>query len=428
MKSKSPSVCLSLGPLLFGLAFADGCRPSRTVRLAEGGPPGDPDVSGQTLDGGQGGAVDGSSVDRGGGAQWDGAAGGVDGGGAVDASIEPACGDPGTVCCAGSGCSGGGCCVSGICVAPGATCPGAGGGGVCASGVCGSCGGAGLRCCGADPGVCTAPGTLCSAGICVPCGFPGVACCAGDSCLSSCCCADLCVTEGSPCGTTGGACVAGLCSGCADAGCASGSQDAGSELDVPLGGQTGSGGVLGTGGTTGTGGAGMCGDAWSVADDGFVTMPAVGGECWHGYAYTGADNLSSAAPASFDACGGGCVLSVAGMVEEGSTAYAYLGLRLNESVDRVTKGSVTPQGSKLVLNLTLTGPEMYVFLESETTRWCAPLNAGEVTIPYAEFNTSCWDNSGSTYAKQPIKSVLLEVPGNVGAQSYSITLQSMQEL
>jgi hypothetical protein len=47
-------------------------------------------------------------------------------------------------------------------------------------------------------------------------------------------------------------------------------------------------------------------------------------------------------------------------------------------------------------------------------RWCAVLKtfAEPVLIPWESFNTACWNNSGSFYAKQPLRDVVVSVSGN----------------
>jgi hypothetical protein len=177
-------------------------------------------------------------------------AGGEGQGGAGGSTL--ACGEPGTQCCDGNTCNGGGCCVTGICMAVGGSCVGLGGG-TCNAGACGTCGGPGLPCCGSNPssgsctapdtkcnagtcakcgemgspccasasggtGVCKGPSSLCSNNLCIACGTPGSACCPGNACNSpGCCYNNVCVGESTTCGTSGGACQAGRCSGCGSA-------------------------------------------------------------------------------------------------------------------------------------------------------------------------------------------------------------------
>jgi fibro-slime domain-containing protein len=234
-RSRFGVLCISL---LAGIAiaFAPGCGgTSAGIGLTEAGAP--------IGNGGEapfgGGGIFGAG----------GAGPGVGGSPASDAGTVPICGEPGTQCCGANTCNHGGCCVSGICLTAGGSCVGLGGG-ICSNGTCGTCGGPGFPCCGTNPtaGSCTAPGTICSAGICVSCGDIGLACCAGASggsgscnganvicnnnaCVacgatggpccpgnlcqgSGCCYNNACVGQSLACGTSGGTCQAGRCSGC----------------------------------------------------------------------------------------------------------------------------------------------------------------------------------------------------------------------
>jgi hypothetical protein len=60
-------------------------------------------------------------------------------------------------------------------------------------------------------------------------------------------------------------------------------------------------------------------------------------------------------------------------------------------------------------------------------RWCATITAFDqaVLIPWAAFNTACWDHSGSTYAGQPIQNVDVLVPGATVAGAYSFCVNSI---
>ncbi len=218
--------------------------------LGEAGPPGDdggglpPGQGGSTFPG-AGGVVAGTGGQVG---PLGGAGGQATGAGG---STVIACGEPGTPCCGNTGCNNGGCCVSGICMAAGGTCVNLGGG-VCNAGSCGTCGAAGQLCCTSSTGagVCTAVETRCGAGgictkcgdpggaccpgptggtgtckgasicsndLCIACGTPGTACCPGNQCASGCCYSNTCLGEGTACGSNGGTCQAGRCSGCGSA-------------------------------------------------------------------------------------------------------------------------------------------------------------------------------------------------------------------
>ena len=46
-----------------------------------------------------------------------------------------------------------------------------------------------------------------------------------------------------------------------------------------------------------------------------------------------------------------------------------------------------------------------------TTSWCAAVTTSPATIPYSGFTQACYTPGGAVYAKQPIVSVQLSVPG-----------------
>jgi hypothetical protein len=103
--------------------------------------------------------------------------------------------------------------------------------------------------------------------------------------------------------------------------------------------------------------------------------------------------------------------------------FAAVGFNLNQAVDQTVPGTVIPAASSLVVNFTSSsnGPLRIAIHgpNGDTVaaeRWCAELGtvaAGPVAVPYSVFNTECWlGGSGTTYARQPIRSVLLIVPGS----------------
>jgi hypothetical protein len=51
-----------------------------------------------------------------------------------------------------------------------------------------------------------------------------------------------------------------------------------------------------------------------------------------------------------------------------------------------------------------------------------------MTVPYTTFNTACWDNSGTAYAKQPIEAVQLVAPGDMAAAPLDMTLVSVKDI
>jgi hypothetical protein len=94
--------------------------------------------------------------------------------------------------------------------------------------------------------------------------------------------------------------------------------------------------------------------------------------------------------------------------------------------------TVTPTGTGLTVTVSASTGALPVRVQltgTGATFWCYTLTgASPVTIPYAMFNTACWDGSGTAYAKQPITSIELVVPGGMNAASgVSVALTSVRE-
>jgi hypothetical protein len=191
----------------------------------------------------------------------------------------------------------------------------------------------------------------------------------------------------------------------------------------------------GTPATGGSAGAGMltCGAGFEVGTDGFVRSPGTTG-CWNGYASAGGDVGTMVMPTTFAACGMGCMLRTSGMLGPANAAnayagFAFLGFNVNQPIGTSTFSTIAPTGTSLVITYTKTaGPAtIRVQLQGGATRWCANLMASPATIPYTMFNTACWDNTGTAYAKQPIDAVQLVAPGGETVQAIDITLVSVKD-
>jgi hypothetical protein len=197
------------------------------------------------------------------------------------------------------------------------------------------------------------------------------------------------------------------------------------------------GGAAGAGaGTAGTAGAAPvpCDAAFAVGADGFVRAPAAGGACWHGYASAGGDATSMAMPTSFAACGAGCMLRFSGTVGASVApdylGVVYMGFNLKQTTGTTAKGTVTPTGTGLAVQYTNTGAStiVRVQLSAGAVRWCAPLTSASTTIPYAMFNTECWEGGmGTAYAKEPIDTVQLIIPGGAADAAFDVTLVSVKD-
>jgi len=179
-----------------------------------------------------------------------------------------------------------------------------------------------------------------------------------------------------------------------------------------------------------------CSATFEVAADGFVRAPAAGGACWRGYAFIGGDAGSTITPRDFSACGAPCTLKMQGTVgpavAPSYAGVAYLGFNLGQNAGSTTVPTVTPTGTGLTVTFsatTATLPLRVQLVGTGSTFWCYTITgASPVTIPYAMFNTACWDGSGTAYAKQPITSIELVVPGGATATSgVSVTLSGVRE-
>lgn len=213
------------------------------------------------------------------------------------------------------------------------------------------------------------------------------------------------------------------------------------------GGDGSGGSLIGTGGTAGAGGAGgggagtpACGAAFHAWDGGYVTTPALNGGCWQGHAYTGTQITgSSVTPTDFETCGDPCMLCASGLVAPDLAfgGVAWLGFNLNQLRNDEAAGTVTPTGTGIMLNfineggsplrVQLGGPNADTL---ESDRWCVEIagTSGNVMIPYAAFNTQCWDALGIPYAGEPIENIQLLVPGNdVASQSFAICMAAVTE-
>jgi hypothetical protein len=255
------------------------------------------------------------------------------------------------------------------------------------------------------------------------------------------------VGQGGSSGSAGTVAAGGTASGAAGTATSGGTAGTGTAGTGTAGTGTAGTGTAGTGtagtATAGSGGSAgappvACDAAWTVGNDGFVKAPVAGGGCWHGYAFAGADATSMAMPTSFAMCGAGCVLQFSGSVAASATfsGTAYLGFNVGQAANG-TSGTVVPAGTGLTVNFTNTGGSpLRVQIQGPTgdtvatDRWCADLvgAAGPVTVPYTTFNTMCWDNSGTAYAKQPIKAIQLVIPGSdTAAVPFNVTLTSVTE-
>jgi hypothetical protein len=210
---------------------------------------------------------------------------------------------------------------------------------------------------------------------------------------------------------------------------------------------TGGGGNPGTGGgvNPGTGGGGRGGIVGSTggAGGGVVGGTPAGywsSGAWHGCSWTGVDILRVGTmnmPQDFQTHTGTdyCVSGSVGPDPLTTASVALLGFNLNEPVTgvanqcaynpatatMVSPGTpVTLTGSGLAVSyVRKTGSNLRVQIQGPNgatdpnNRWCYTITQvqGPIFAPFNQFNTRCWDGSGTAYAGQPISAVSFLVPG-----------------
>jgi hypothetical protein len=192
-------------------------------------------------------------------------------------------------------------------------------------------------------------------------------------------------------------------------------------------------GSAGSGGTSGT----VCDTTFSVTTDGFVRMPAKNGACWSGYAFAGGDTSSTVlfpgGGTDFSRSMG--KLEISGTVGPATDAnmYAgnvYFGFNVGQVAGSSTTGTVTPTGTSLTFTCSgCATPKMRAQLVagSASSIWCADLMSG-TAIPYTSFKQQCYNvTPGAAYAKQPITSIEISIPGSLAAASFDLTVLSVTE-
>jgi hypothetical protein len=183
---------------------------------------------------------------------------------------------------------------------------------------------------------------------------------------------------------------------------------------------------------------GPCGATFAVNSGGWATSPGASG-CWRGFAWIATGPATTTAtPTSFQSCGTPCSLCVRGTIAGTSdfSSFAILGVAINQPTMSPATATV-PSGNSLEISYTLTaGGPLRLQLDGAgsatdpTQRWCANLPAASATvaIPYSQFKTNCWDNTGTFYTRQPITGISVSVPGGMNAIPYDFCVNSFRDL
>jgi hypothetical protein len=115
------------------------------------------------------------------------------------------------------------------------------------------------------------------------------------------------------------------------------------------------------------------------------------------------------------------------------SAVAILGISVNQAQGTTTESTWTPTGSGITYSVTNAGGSpLRVQLQAAggdvdaTKRWCYPVNGNVGTPSWIDFNTKCWDWSGSYYdGTTPLQSVMVMVPGDLTPVPFSFCVVAL---
>jgi len=164
----------------------------------------------------------------------------------------------------------------------------------------------------------------------------------------------------------------------------------------------------------------------TVAAGGYVTTNEL-----HGYAWTATDYQGSTiVPADYSAQPAGEPLCASGTVAGAPeyTGIAMVGFNLNQEPTGGTGSELSwsPAGDGIMYSLVLdTSTPVHLALHGPTQTWCAVVTEPDGLIPWDNFNTACWDNSGSSYDRSPLQSVSVNVTGDVASHDYRLCIQAL---
>jgi hypothetical protein len=186
------------------------------------------------------------------------------------------------------------------------------------------------------------------------------------------------------------------------------------------------GGAKSTGGAYGTGGATPTG-SMKIANDGWANVPA-GLYTLHGYIFSFAGGSSSSITLTY----GVTSFCATGNVAANPTYISYAGAGFSVNQPSASSGGpadlLAINAQVMTVSFTNPGnsPLRIQMNDPANNNWCYDITnkASPITIPLAQFNTHCWDNSGAPFAPgTPITTIQLVVPGDsVVGRAYSFCL------
>jgi hypothetical protein len=149
-----------------------------------------------------------------------------------------------------------------------------------------------------------------------------------------------------------------------------------------------------------------------------------------GYAYSYADKAGSTSCLSESAfCGQGT--TTVQTSTNSSTAWgAGIGVNLDQMMGSMVPGACAASGAGITYALSGTLPPqgMRLIIDSAGMDYCAPLSAISGMVPWASFNTACWEPStGTALAGAPTVSTHVEFQVNAssGAGTFDFCVTSL---
>jgi hypothetical protein len=140
-------------------------------------------------------------------------------------------------------------------------------------------------------------------------------------------------------------------------------------------------------------------------------------EEWRGYAW-GLANGGDFTPASFSDSGD--ELCAFGTLQGNWSDFAFIGLNVNQE----RSGEVDEWDARgFGLYVASFGADRVQIENADGERWCAPVPAGGTgQIPWTEFKTACWDDTGDLYDRSPLTGAALIVAGQAEERPYATCL------
>jgi hypothetical protein len=109
---------------------------------------------------------------------------------------------------------------------------------------------------------------------------------------------------------------------------------------------------------------------------------------------------------------------------------AALGLNLNQLPNQAPM-PFTPTRAGLQVDVTnRAGSPLRILIQTQdgSGLWCATVNGSGGFIAWTDFNTACWDGSGTAYARQPLAVASVQVSGGIDAAiPYDFCLNGLAE-